>query len=80
VGLAQWEFEVGDEIPTWENGGPRPIEDITADMNRAFEQAILRDVANWFWVHRRWKPYHQRRPVTRPKAENGEQASTVKAN
>ena len=26
-----------------------------ADVNRAFEAAILRDPANWFWVHRRWK-------------------------
>jgi KDO2-lipid IV(A) lauroyltransferase len=26
------------------------------DVNRAFEAAIRRDPANWFWVHRRWKP------------------------
>ena len=26
------------------------------DVNRAFEIAVRRDPANWFWVHRRWKP------------------------
>jgi hypothetical protein len=26
------------------------------DVNRAFEDAIRRDPANWFWVHKRWKP------------------------
>jgi lauroyl/myristoyl acyltransferase len=25
------------------------------DVNRAFEAAVRRDPANWFWVHRRWK-------------------------
>lgn len=56
TGLARWRLEVGDEIPTRANGQPRSVEDITADMNRAFETAIRRDPANWFWVHRRWKP------------------------
>ena len=54
--LAQWRLEAGDEIPTHENGKPRPIAAITADINRSFEAAIRRDPANWFWVHRRWKP------------------------
>ena len=53
----------------WRNGGskwatkfPRtktasraPVEDIMRDVNRAFEAAVRRDPANWFWVHRRWK-------------------------
>jgi lauroyl/myristoyl acyltransferase len=26
-------------------------------VNRAFESAIRRDPANWFWVHNRWKKY-----------------------
>lgn len=56
VGLAQWRIELGDEIPTRENGAPRPVRDITADINRAFEAAVRRDPANWFWVHDRWKP------------------------
>ena len=61
VGLAQWRIEVGDEILTRENGGPRPTEAITRDMNRAFEAAVRRDPANWFWVHRRWKPQPARK-------------------
>jgi KDO2-lipid IV(A) lauroyltransferase len=55
VGLAKWEIEVGDEIPTRENGAPRSTEVIMRDVNRAFEIAVRRDPANWFWVHRRWK-------------------------
>ncbi len=56
VGLAQWVIEAGDEIPTRENDQPRRTEDIMTDVNRAFEVAIRRDPANWFWVHNRWKP------------------------
>ena len=37
TGLAKWRIEVGDEIPTRENGQPRPIADIMRDVNRAFE-------------------------------------------
>lgn len=55
VGLAKWQIEGGDEIPTRENGQPRSIEEIMRDVNRAFEIAVRRDPANWFWVHRRWK-------------------------
>lgn len=55
IGLANWRIEVGDEIPTRENGAPRSTEAIMRDVNRAFEVAVRRDPANWFWVHRRWK-------------------------
>jgi KDO2-lipid IV(A) lauroyltransferase len=55
VSLAKWRIEVGDEIPTLENGRPRPIEAIMRDVNLALETAVRRDPANWFWVHRRWK-------------------------
>ena len=55
VGLAKWRVEAGPEIPTHENGLPRSVADITLDINRAFEAAIRRDPANWFWVHNRWK-------------------------
>jgi KDO2-lipid IV(A) lauroyltransferase len=55
VGLAKWEIEVGDEIPTRENSAPRSTAAIMRDVNRAFEIAVRRDPANWFWVHRRWK-------------------------
>lgn len=56
VGLAQWQIEAGDEIPTRENDHPRSSAAIMTDVNRAFELAIRRDPANWFWVHNRWKP------------------------
>ncbi|SRR5579885_1015704 len=55
TGLARWRLEVGDQIPTHENGSPRPSRDIMRDVNRSLEAAIRRDPANWFWVHRRWK-------------------------
>ena len=56
VGLARWRIEAGAEIPTHENDAPRATEAIVRDMNAAFEQAVRRDPANWFWVHNRWKP------------------------
>jgi lauroyl/myristoyl acyltransferase len=56
VGLARWCIEVGGEIPTLKDGQPRSVEDIMRDVNVAFEAAIRRDPANWFWVHKRWKP------------------------
>ncbi|HMP81739.1 MAG TPA: hypothetical protein PKA41_03415 [Verrucomicrobiota bacterium] len=58
VDLAKWRIETGDEIPTRVNGHPRSTEDIMLDVNRAFEIAVRRDPANWFWVHNRWKPAH----------------------
>ena len=57
VGLARWRIEAGAEIPTRENGVARPIEAIMRDVNRAFEEAVRRDPANWFWVHNRWKQF-----------------------
>jgi lauroyl/myristoyl acyltransferase len=61
IGLARWRIEVGDEIPTRINGEARSTADIMADVNREFERAIRRDPANWFWVHRRWKPPERKR-------------------
>jgi KDO2-lipid IV(A) lauroyltransferase len=55
VAPAQWRVEVGESIPTHENGHPRPSHEIMRDVNRALEAAVRRDPANWFWVHRRWK-------------------------
>jgi KDO2-lipid IV(A) lauroyltransferase len=55
VALAKWRLELGERIPTHENGKPRPSEEIMRDVNRALEDAVHRDPANWFWVHRRWK-------------------------
>jgi lauroyl/myristoyl acyltransferase len=67
VGLGRWQLEFGDEIPTRENGRPRSNEEIMLDVNRAFEIAVLRDPANWFWVHNRWK--FQESDVSRKKPE-----------
>lgn len=55
VGLAKWRVEIGAEIPTYADGKPRSTADIMLDVNRAFEAAVKRDPANWFWVHNRWK-------------------------
>ena len=61
VGLAQWRIEAGAEIPTTKTGSPLE-RGIMRDVNHAFEAAVKRDPANWFWVHNRWKPV---RPVKR---------------
>lgn len=63
TGLASWRLELGDKIETHENGVQRSSEAITEDINRSFELAIRKDPANWFWVHKRWKP----RPVPQSK-------------
>ncbi|MFO1477499.1 MAG: lysophospholipid acyltransferase family protein, partial [Verrucomicrobiota bacterium] len=63
VSLARWRVEVGPGIPTHEGGKPRPVESIMLDVNRAFESAVRRDPANWFWVHNRWKPPGKSRAV-----------------
>ena len=65
VALARWRIEAGELIPIRQNGEARSIEAIMLDVNRAFEAAVRRDPANWFWVHNRWKPSPPRR--TRPK-------------
>lgn len=67
--LGHWRIEVGDEIPTQENGHPRSAAGIMLDVNRAFDAAVRRDPANWFWVHKRWKPAKQRAPTMNPKTE-----------
>lgn len=43
VSLARWQVEFSDPIPTHADGKPRPVEDITRDVNRHFEEAIRRD-------------------------------------
>ena len=65
VDLARWRIEAGPEIPTHENGQARSTGAIMLDVNRAFEAAVRRDPANWFWVHNRWKQatYRSRDPA-----------------
>ncbi len=72
IGLARWRIEAGPEIPTHENGTPRSVEAMMLDVNRAFEAAIRRDPANWFWVHNRWKStrIHRTRPSFASKRTN----------
>lgn len=53
--LGKWRVELGDEIPTHRDGLARSVADIMRDVNLAFEAAVRRDPANWFWVHNRWK-------------------------
>jgi lauroyl/myristoyl acyltransferase len=53
--LGKWRLEAGPEIPTSENGEARSTAAIMLDVNKAFEDAVRRDPANWFWVHNRWK-------------------------
>jgi Kdo2-lipid IVA lauroyltransferase/acyltransferase len=69
IGLAKWRLELGEQIPTRENGHPRQVEDIMRDVLRLHEAAVLRDPANWFWVHRRWKPAPQKTESREPKVE-----------
>ena len=66
IGPARWRIEGGPEIPTHQNGVARPAEAIMRDVNHTFEQAVHRDPANWFWVHKRWKPA----PANKRKTEN----------
>lgn len=56
LALARWRVEIGPAIPTRANAAPRSTREIMTDVNRAFEIAVRRDPANWFWVHDRWKP------------------------
>jgi len=52
---ARWRVELSPAIPTHQDGRPRSTRAIMREVNRAFEQAVRRDPANWFWVHNRWK-------------------------
>jgi lauroyl/myristoyl acyltransferase len=75
TGLARWRIESGPEIPTHLDGKPRPTDAIMLDVNRAFEQAVRRDPANWFWVHNRWKPapaQKARSPIVKTEGAGGE--------
>ena len=59
----RWTIELGPEVSLHENGHARPLVAIATDINEAFEVAVRRDPANWFWVHKRWKPGRHRAVV-----------------
>lgn len=67
--LGHWRIEVGDAIPTHFDGAPRSVGDIMGDVNRAFEEAVRCDPANWFWVHNRWKPARQPAVANEPEPQ-----------
>lgn len=71
VGLAKWRIENSTEIVTVVNGRRRSVEDVTRDITQAYEAAVRRDPANWFWVHKRWKP-PENRPLRQPKPDEAE--------
>ena len=60
TGLGKWRIENSAEIVTVVNGRRRSVEDVTKEITRAYEVAVRRDPANWFWVHKRWKPAETR--------------------
>lgn len=81
TGLAKWRVEIGDEIPSHEDGRPRSSEAIMRDVNSAFEKAVRRDPANWFWVHNRWKlPKNMARKTTTARLESVEGASKTEVH
>jgi len=62
TGLGKWRIENSAEIAVLANGRRRSIEDVTRDVSQAYEAAVRRDPANWFWVHKRWKPAEKKTP------------------
>jgi lauroyl/myristoyl acyltransferase len=72
IGLAKWRLDLGEQIPTHENGHPRSVENIMRDVLRLHEAAVRRDPANWFWVHKRWKPAPKKVDCGESKVEDSE--------
>jgi KDO2-lipid IV(A) lauroyltransferase len=66
TGLGRWRLEMQKGIPWEENGVPRTPEAMMLEVNRAFEEGIRRDPANWFWVHDRWKLRNRRVKKIKP--------------
>jgi len=50
-GLLQYELRILDDIPP-----QGTVEELTARMNRAFEDVIREKPEQWLWMHKRWKP------------------------
>lgn len=74
IAPGQWEIVIDKTIHSRINGLPRPVPEIMEEVNAAYERAIRRDPANWFWPHRRWKSYYRRlENQQKENAENKEQ-------
>jgi len=75
TGLARWRVEAGPVIPVRDAAGaPRTVEALMRDINAALEAGVRRDPANWFWVHRRWKPASRwQRPGAKAQAGSDEE-------
>lgn len=57
TGPGRWTMEFGASVPTRNpDGSLRQATTVMREVNAQYEAAIRRDPANWFWVHRRWKP------------------------
>ncbi len=54
--LAHWAIEVRPEIPLRTEDGARSVSEITQEVQNVIGKEVLRDPANWFWVHNRWRP------------------------
>lgn len=68
IGLAKWRIEVGKEISLRNEAGSRPVEEVTQEIQDILSKAVRKDPANWFWVHKRW------RPPLRKKGSGGDRA------
>ncbi|RVV99566.1 lauroyl acyltransferase [Mesobaculum littorinae] len=51
-------FEMRVDAPI----APATPEEMTAEVNRRLEAFVRQDLAQWFWIHRRWKPERHARP------------------
>lgn len=55
VDLAKWRIVIGQKIPIQNEGRRRSIQSLTQEIQDALSEAVLKDPANWFWVHHRWR-------------------------
>jgi KDO2-lipid IV(A) lauroyltransferase len=77
VAPGRWQIEAGPKIPVYDGSRPRSTAAIMLDVNRAFEAAVRRDPANWFWVHNRWKLRKRKAGQPQPKIETPKSVSSA---
>jgi KDO2-lipid IV(A) lauroyltransferase len=74
--MAHWRVEFSDAIPVrLPDGSRRGPAEIMSDVNQHLEAAVRRDPANWFWVHRRWKPPSPLQATGRGQAPGDEEST-----